>query len=141
MPETIFYFDSSVALRILLNEENVLANWCNCAVIMSSRLLRLECMRAIERYRVVGDFSADDTLELKRDCYGLMKRIIQLPITETVLRLAESSFATSVKSLDSIHLATALWWRDTRGTDFIFATHDQQLARVVSAQNIHVIGV
>jgi hypothetical protein len=48
---------------------------------------------------------------------------------------------TTVKTLDAIHLASAIVLRDRRGIDLIFATHDDQQATAARALGFAVVGV
>jgi hypothetical protein len=43
-------------------------------------------------------------------------------------------------SLDAIHLATAELWRETRGQEIVFATHDRALGLGARASGFKVIG-
>ncbi len=54
---------------------------------------------------------------------------------------AELNMSMPLGTLDSIHLATALLWREKHGLDFIFATHDQELGLAARSQGIEVIGL
>lgn len=74
-------------------------------------------------------------------CFALLQRVAYLPVTSKIWQRAEASFPTPVKSLDSIHLATALLWQETRGRDFVFATHDTQLGRAARACGLKVVGI
>jgi hypothetical protein len=48
--------------------------------------------------------------------------------------------ATSLGSVDAIHLATAELWRETRGQEITFATHDRELGLGARASGFKVIG-
>ena len=60
--------------------------------------------------------------------------------TWPVLRRAGQPFPTPLGTLDAVHLATALLWRDTRGEDLALATHDRALALAARASGLTVIG-
>jgi predicted nucleic acid-binding protein len=62
-------------------------------------------------------------------------------ISNEVLELAAKPLPSPLKTLDSIHLATALLWRDANKSELVFATHDEQLARAARALNFQVLGV
>ncbi len=137
----IFYFDSSVVVRIILGEPNTLADWDGLPVLIASRLVRLESLRTLDRYRLLGELSEKELIECRRRCSQIFKHMTFLPISERVCQRAEASFPSIIKSLDSIHLATSLLWRETRGEDIVFATHDLHLSRAASLQGLEVIGV
>jgi hypothetical protein len=54
---------------------------------------------------------------------------------------AAGGFATQLGTLDALHVATALLWRDGRTPDLVFATHDRQQARAARALGFEVLGV
>jgi hypothetical protein len=49
--------------------------------------------------------------------------------------------ATPVKTLDALHLASALLWRERSGDPLVFATHDPQQARAARALGFDCAGV
>lgn len=48
---------------------------------------------------------------------------------------------TELGTLDAIHLATALLWRDMVGAELTMATHDSALAIAAEAHGLPVVGV
>ena len=48
---------------------------------------------------------------------------------------------TELGTLDAIHLATALLWRDQTQTQLVMATHDTALALAATAHGLQVVGV
>jgi hypothetical protein len=64
-----------------------------------------------------------------------------LPLNDWVLSKAEIACPVPLASLDSIHLATALLWREKHGDDFLFATHDGELGLAAKAYGLNVIGL
>ncbi len=59
----------------------------------------------------------------------------------SVLRRAGEPYPLALKSLDAIHLASALVLRDRRDPDLVFATHDRQLGRAAATMGFDVIGL
>jgi hypothetical protein len=49
--------------------------------------------------------------------------------------------ATAVKTLDALHLASALLFRERREVSMIFATHDAQQATAARALGFVCIGI
>lgn len=137
----ICYIDSSVVLRKFLRETGVLAEWPKIRQAFASRLLRLECLRTIERLQQRGVFDYDMTTKLREAFFKLLGSVALLPVTDRVIQRAEQPFATPLGTLDALHLSTALLWRETRGQDFYLATHDQELAQAARAHGLTVIGV
>jgi len=73
--------------------------------------------------------------------FELIRKIGILPVSDTVIKRAEEAFSAPLGSLDAIHLTTAILLRERHGRDFIFATHDKELALAARAQGFQVIGV
>ena len=59
----------------------------------------------------------------------------------SILRRAGEPYPVELKTLDTVHLATALMWRDRRAPGLVFATHDRQLGRAAAALGFEVIGL
>lgn len=135
------FLDSSVILRKLLRQSEALAEWTHIQKGFASRLLRLEVLRTIDRLRLSAMLSDEDTAEARDHFFRLAQTIGLFPVTPKVLECAERTFPTPIGSLDSIHLATALMWREQAGFDFVFATHDAELATAAKAHGFKVIGI
>jgi hypothetical protein len=63
--------------------------------------------------------------------------------TSTLLRVlfGQQPMATAVKTLDALHLASALLFQERRGASLTFATHDVQQATAARAMGFVCIGV
>lgn len=134
------YVDSSVLLRRLLRQKGGLAEWSRITQPFASRLVRLECLRTIERLSLRGLFPAAAVAQVRQACFALVDTMGLLPLTEQIYQRAEEPFATPLGSLDALHLATAILWREMRGEAFTMATHDLELAMAARAHGFMVIG-
>ena len=135
------YVDSSVVLRKVLNQDNALREWSLVTKPFSSRLIRLECFRSLDRLRLMGGLTEDQAIVSLSRLHETLSQIGSIPLTEAVLKRGEEPFATPLGSLDSIHLATVIFWRELHGGDLSFATHDIELGRAARAHGFQVIGV
>ena len=135
---TATYVDSSVLLRIALGEANPLTGFDRLAPI-SSALLRIECLRAIERYRLMSAIDDEAVTERRQAVLELMSGFRLVDLTATVLERAADPFPTYVATLDAIHLATAIEARADIGV-LTFATHDLKLASAARAVGFQVAG-
>ena len=59
----------------------------------------------------------------------------------TVLNRAAQPMPIELGTLDAIHLASALLWKETQRADLVMATHDGALALGAVAHGLSVIGV
>lgn len=62
-------------------------------------------------------------------------------VTRTVLRRTAEPFPTPLGTLDAIHLATALAWREASGEALTMATHDKALGMAARAVGLEVVGI
>ncbi len=62
-------------------------------------------------------------------------------IEAAVLDRAAQPMPTELGTLDAIHLATALLWKEMTRVDLVMATHDEALALGAQAHGLRVVGV
>jgi len=63
-----------------------------------------------------------------------------IEIDANVIDRAAQPMPTELGTLDAIHLASALLWRETVGEDLAMATHDRALALGAQAHGMRVLG-
>lgn len=134
------YVDSSVLLRVVLGEPERLASWSRIDRALSNELIRLECLRTIDRARIQLRLADDAVSRQRSDVLEAIDGLSLIPLSTLVLERAAEPFPTLIGSLDAIHLASALLVRE-RTDDLLFATHDEQLAVAARAMGFAVEGV
>jgi len=137
----IAYLDPSVVLRLALGEPRRLVEWRRLERTVASALTEVECLRTLDRLARMGALTADEVATRRSAVYGLLEATEVVDVGRPVLRRASESFPTPLGTLDAIHLATALSWRDARNTSLTMATHDKALATAALAMGLTVIGV
>ena len=137
----IAYCDSSVLVRFILEQADALAELTACDQLVTSVVTQVECLRAIENARLRGELSDDELAGLRRAAYARLSGIERVEVSPSILGQAERSFGVVLKTLDAIHVATAIVWRERRAPDLVFATHDRQQARAATALGFDVLGV
>ena len=136
----IAYLDSSVLLRIVLGQADRLKEWPKIETGVASALAEVECLRTLDRLRLRVGMS-DEDLALRREAvYRLTEETTLVEPTRAVLQQAAQPLPTPLGTLDAIHLATAMLWRETRARDLVMATHDQALAIAARAVGFPVVG-
>lgn len=135
------YIDSSVLLRIVMDEPNALVEWATIRRAVSSSLLRTECLRTLDRLRLRLNLPDHETSRRRAAILAALDVIELVEIDDAVLERAAQPMPTLLKTLDAIHLATALLWKDFSGVTPIFATHDQALGIAAVAHGFRVVGV
>jgi hypothetical protein len=135
------YLDTSTVLRVVLGQAGPLAIWGKWDAACSSELLGVEARRALDRLRLEGALNDDQVGAFQGALARIERTIDGIRLTRLVLGRAALPMATPVKTLDALHLASALLWRERRSPDLVFATHDPQQARGARALGFDCTGV
>ena len=133
------YFDSSVVLRLVLQEPRSREKWATDAAI-SSAILKVECFRAVDRLRFAPKYSTEKTARASRALQQLIEAIDLFDVTPTVLERAAQPLGDPLRTLDAIYLATALLGANRTGP-LTFATHDRLLGAAASSYGFHIPGL
>lgn len=137
----IAYLDSSVLLRVLLGQPRRLKEWKKITRGVASTLVEAECLRTLDRIRLLEGLG-DEVIAPRREAvYRLLESAVVVEPTRSILARASQPMPAAIGTLDAIHLATALIWREHTGTNLVMATHDSGLALAARASGVHVIGV
>jgi predicted nucleic acid-binding protein len=129
VPRRLVYLDSSAYAKLVLEQSGhvelrrELAEWPG---YVSSALLAVEAVRACARYGVAYANEARAWLE----------GIALLPIDDPVLDEATSLEPPALRSLDALHLATALSIRDDLGA---FIAYDERLSSAAAERGLKVV--
>lgn len=134
------YLDASVLLRIVLGQRNALKEWRAIETGVASALVEVECLRTLDRLRLAEQIPDDDVVARREAIFRLMEATQTVDVNRTVLERAAQPFPTSLGTLDAIHLATALLWRERSGAQLVMATHDQALGVAARASGLRVVG-
>ncbi len=135
------YIDSSVVLRVLVNQPEAWRGWGKWEQAWSSALLRVETMRTIDRWRTTGELPEQDAVRLMDAVENFCDVIALVPMSDAVLKRASEPFRTVIATLDAIHLASALMLFEELSEPLHFVTHDRKLARAARAYQFPVEGV
>jgi hypothetical protein len=136
----ITYVDSSVLLRVVLGEPGRLRQWGQITRPIASVLVRLECLRTIDRARARLRLGDREVAARRAAILEQLGGFELVPIDPPVLDRAAEPFATALGSLDAIHLATALLVR-TSAPGLRLATHDAELGTAAQASGFEVLGI
>jgi len=134
------YLDSSVLLRVVLRQSGALKEWKKIDRAVSSALVEVESLRTLDRLRLAEGLP-DGEIAIRREAvFRLLEAVEVVAADRTVLQRASQPLPTSLGTLDAIHLATALLWREASGVDVVMATHDGALAIAARATGLRVLG-
>jgi len=133
------YVDSSVFLRILFGQKPQIVDFQRIETTVSSVLLFIEGRRVVDRVRL--ETAARKTIGSPHERFlAAVERIQFVEFDSNIVSLAAQPLRYVLKTLDAIHLATALDWRRRHNKDLIFLTHDTQLATAARHVGFSVLG-
>ncbi|MHC4547562.1 MAG: PIN domain-containing protein [Planctomycetota bacterium] len=136
----IAYLDSSVILRVVLGQPGLLREWRNVRDGVASALAEVECLRTLDRLRLREGLTDRELARRREAVFALLQEMTVVEPTRPVLSRASQPLPTPLGTLDAIHLATALLWRENRSPDLVLATHDEALALAGRACGLLVVG-
>ena len=137
----IAYLDSSVILRVVLGQPDRLRDWGQVAEGVTSGLAEVECLRTLDRLRLSENLSDEEIARRREAVYRLLDELNVIEPGRVVLTRAAQPLPTPLGTLDAIHLATALVWRERSGADLVMATHDGALGLAARASGLRVVGI
>ena len=137
----IAYVDSSVVLRLVLGQTGRLREWRRFERGVVSGLVEVECLRTLDRMRLDESLTNDTIARYREAVYELMLKCDAVEPNTSILRRASQPLPTPVGTLDAIHLATALTWREQRDDNLVFATHDRALGLAARSMGFKVLGL
>lgn len=121
-----------------MSQSDRLKQWHAIGRAVSSELIRVECLRTIDRLRLAGRLD-DNNIALRREAaLQHLLRFDLIVIDNQVLERAADPFPTSLGTLDALHLASALVAR-REIPELRFATHDRELAAAARAMGFEVL--
>jgi predicted nucleic acid-binding protein len=130
------YVDSSVIVATTLDQPGALRG-IRWAAAVSSELIVADLLRTLDRLRLAANTPDAELAQLRQEAERNLAKLDLVPIDRAVLRRAGGAFPMPVKTLDAVHLATALLWVEQAG-DIVFLTLDRQLANAARACGLTV---
>lgn len=124
------YLDASAIVKLAIAEPETAAlesAIANCRAVFSSKLSLVECARAVAR---VPGRRASATLA------EVFEALVLHDVSDSVLARASVLKPVALRSLDAIHLATALL---LGATDLSFVTYDEKLARAAETHGLRLM--
>ena len=135
------YIDTSALLRIVLREPGALAQLRTWDRLVSNELIAVESARTIDRLRLKGSLTPGEAAARLRSVTEWLEAIDLVLLRTPVLSRASEPMPMPLGTLDALHLATALIWRDRMGSLPTMATHDAALGLAAQAFGFDVLGI
>lgn len=122
------YIDTSIVLRTILGEKASYKKLGNINHLYSSSLLRVEASRTLHRLHIQDSWDDQEiairTLLLQR----MLESIEEIPLQPAILKRASEPFSIVIKTLDALHISSALLLNDFLKASLVFLTHDSKQA-------------
>jgi len=137
----IAYLDSSVLLRLVLGQRDALREWEEVSRGVVSALVEVECLRTLDRLRLEEKLPDSEIATRREAIYRILETAETVELTRPVLDRAALPLPVTLGTLDAIHLASAMLWREARAEALVLATHDRSLALAARACGLRTMGI
>ena len=127
-------------LRVVFGESSQLAEFQEITDAVSSDLFRVECLRTLDRIRLNKKLSEEEYLERIALFYRFLDKVELIPIKREILSRAAQPFPIQLGTLDAIHLASAILYRERISQSLVFCSHDQALKNAARSVQFSVLG-
>ena len=132
----VAYLDASVLLRHILLGEEPIRHALEFPRVVSSELIEIECRRVLHRCRLTGELT-DETLTVARERLDeVLAGIDLLEMSRQIKQRAMDPFPVNVRTLDALHVATALMVGEDAGGVALFS-HDEGMNRCARSLGIN----
>jgi hypothetical protein len=98
-------------------------------------------LRTIDRLRLQGALAPEEAASLRSTVSDWLEAVDLVLLRQPILARASDPLPTPLGTLDALHLATGLVWRDLMRQPLVMATHDRDLALAARSFGIEVLGV
>ena len=134
----VAYLDTSVVLQHILRGEIAIRHAFAVNRVVTSELTRIESSRVIHRYRLNGDLDDDGFVAATDRLEAVLAGVAVVDLSRAVRTRAMGSFPVVVKTLDALHLATALLYAESHldaaaSEKVLLFSHDVAMNRCAAA--------
>lgn len=137
----IAYVDASVLLRVAFRQPDALPEWRRIARGVASALILTESLRTLDRFRLRAGLGDEEVATRREVILRLIASLELVELDPVVLERAAQPMPTELGTLDAIHLATAVLWKEMSQEELVMATHDMALGTAARAHGLTVVGV
>jgi len=135
------FVDTSVVLRLLFNEPESLQSLQFGENTFASELLSVEVRRAFDRIRLSGRINDALLAKFHVELSHIERGYNEIKLSSAILKRASMPMSTTTKTLDAIHIASALVLRERGEPNVDFVTHDIKQARAAQSLGFNVVGI
>ena len=128
----IAYLDSSVVLRVVLGQPGSLREWRAIEIGVASALLEVECVRTLDRLRLLEGIAEDEIARRRETVYRIVEALTLIEPTRPVLARAAQPLPVVLGTLDALHLASMEFLR-SRNQNLTLASYDDRMITAAQA--------
>ena len=139
MSTTLAVVDTSVLVTLILKDSLLQKEQMAPYELYASELAVVELSRSIHRDALCGKLPETCLSDKMEECRAVLDALILVPVHREVIRLASGAFATPVRSLDALHIATALWLKERSHQTMAFITRDKAQAKAASLSGLRLV--
>lgn len=136
------YADTSALIKKYVSEvgsEHVIAHFDQYPIIGTAALTQLEMASAMSKAVRLGWVEESEILLAWQDFLSHWPAYMRLPISAGVVeRAASIAWRHHLRAYDSLHLASALAWKDLTGHEVLFACYDKNLLKAAWKEGLQV---
>ena len=136
------YADTSALIKKYVREagsEQVIAHFNQYPLIGTAALTQAEMASAMSKAVRLGWVDEPEILMAWQDFLSHWPAYIRLPVSAGIVeRAASIAWRHGLRAYDSVHLASALAWKDVTGDQVIFACYDGNLLKAARQEGLLV---
>jgi predicted nucleic acid-binding protein len=136
------YADTSALVKKYVSEtgsEQVLTYFSSYTIIGTAALTQAEIAAAMAKAVRLGWVNETEILAAWRDFLSHWPAYTRLPVSTGILeRAASLVWRHGLRAYDSVHLASALVWKDMMGDEVVFACFDKILLKAARQEGLEV---
>jgi predicted nucleic acid-binding protein len=128
-----------VALRHILKGEGKIRLALECDKVFSSELFEIECRRVIHRCRMEGGLDDEGLILALERLEKLLDGMNLISLSTAVKKRAMEAFPVVVKTLDALHLASAIKLGEAlHGEKVVVFSHDKAINQCAKALGLQL---
>ncbi len=135
------YIDSSVLLRIALEQPNPFRGLKQFDENVSSQILKSECLRTLDRLASINRLSEDKRLMASEYLFTTFEHLNLVVLSDSILERVGEPLGLNLGTLDAIHLFSAVSWQHQNRKPLVFVTHDIALGKAAQFFGFEVLGL
>jgi len=136
------YVDTSALIKRYVREtgsEQVVAHFGQFPIIGTSALTQAEMASAMSKAVRLGWVDESEISLAWQDFLSHWPAYTRLPVSTGIIeRAASMAWRHGLRAYDSVHLASALTWKDMVGDEVTFACYDQNLLKAAQQEGLQI---